>query len=127
MGKKIEMKKQIEDVQPIAEVTEMAYKAEGKEEVKAKKEVKHYENAHLVMFCGQCNSRYILEENIEKGKGVTINLPPTSEAEMVLVCKDCGNKMGIFYVEAAIKESKEEVNKERTDHESLPKDSKSTK
>lgn len=93
MAKKVNMvaKAAAETVQPI-------------EEAVAKKEVKHYDNAHLVMFCGACNSRYILEENITKDKGVTINLPPTSDAEIILVCKECGNKMGLFYVEAATKD-----------------------
>jgi hypothetical protein len=70
-----------------------------------KKEIKTYENSHLVMYCGKCNSRYILEENIPSNRGITINLPPTSDAEFILVCKDCGNKMGIFYVEATKKDT----------------------
>lgn len=69
-----------------------------------KPEVKLYENAHLVVFCGKCGSKYILEENIAKDKGIQIFLPPTSTAEMRLVCKDCKNSMGLFYVEAAKKE-----------------------
>jgi hypothetical protein len=71
------------------------------------KEVKMNDYAHLVMFCGACNSRYILEENIPKDKGIQILLPPKSDSEMILVCKDCGNKMGLFYVEAAKKNDSE--------------------
>jgi hypothetical protein len=73
-----------------------------------RKEVKTYDNSHLVMFCGKCNSRYILHENIPSTQGITINLPPTNDAEFVLGCKECGNKMGIFYVEAVKKDSEEE-------------------
>lgn len=73
---------------------------ETTKETSPKKERKLYENSHLVMYCGKCNSRYTLEENIPGDRGVSINLPPASDAEFVLACRDCGNKMGIFYVEA---------------------------
>jgi len=72
-------------------------------EIAPKKEVKTYENSHLIQYCGKCNSKSILIENIPSTQGITINLPPTNEAEFMLVCKDCGNKMGIFYVETAKK------------------------
>lgn len=78
-----------------------------------KKEVKLYDYAHLVLFCGQCGHKQILDENIPKEKGIQINLPPTSAAELVLVCSQCKSKMGLFYVESNKKdneETKEEAN-----------------
>lgn len=64
---------------------------------------KVYENSSLVMLCGKCNSRYTLEENIPSNKGIQIYLPPTNKSEFTLVCKECGNRMGLFYVETAKK------------------------
>lgn len=78
-----------------------------------KKEVKLYDYAHLVLFCGQCGHKQILEENISKERGIQINLPPTSTAELVLVCSQCKSKMGLFYVEVNNKDkeqTKEEAN-----------------
>jgi hypothetical protein len=87
-----------------------------------RKEVKTYDNSHLVMFCGKCNSRYILKENIPSTEGVMISMPPTSEAEFILGCKDCGNKMGIFYVEAVKKDiSEDNVKEEQLDKEPVRK------
>lgn len=77
------------------------------------KEVKLYDYAHLVLFCGKCGHKQILEENIPGDKGVQINLPPTSASEIILVCKECNNRMGLFYVESNKKsetEVKEEAN-----------------
>ena len=71
-----------------------------------KKEVKLYDYAHLVVFCGKCGHKQILEENISGDKGIQINLPPTSAAEMILVCKECNNRMGLFYVESNKKDDK---------------------
>jgi hypothetical protein len=88
--------------------------------------VKIYENAHLVVFCGKCGSKYILEENIAKDKGIQIFLPPTSAAEMRLVCKDCKNSMGLFYVEATKKDTiitDTENTKEPSTDESVQEDS----
>lgn len=82
-----------------------------------KVEAKIYDNAHLVVYCGKCGSKYILEENITKDKGIQIFLPPTSTAEMRLVCKDCKNSMGLFYVEATKKDITTETNIEKTEED----------
>lgn len=79
--------------------------AEAAEQPKV--EVRQYDYAHLTMFCGKCGSRYILEKDVKKGTGIQINLPPVSNAELILVCKDCGNKMGMFYVESDKKDNEE--------------------
>ena len=77
----------------------------------AKAEVKLYDNAHLVLFCGKCGHKQVLEENVTKEKGIQINLPPTSNAELTLVCSECKNSMGLFYVEST---KKNESNKTDT-------------
>lgn len=71
-------------------------------------EVKFYDYAHLVVFCGKCGSKYILEENVPKNKGIQILLPPTSTSEIRLVCKDCKNEMGLFYIESNKKDEENE-------------------
>lgn len=73
---------------------------------KKKVETKTYDYAHLVMYCGACGTKSILEENVPKTSGVQINLPPTNTAEVMLVCKECGNRMGMFYVESTKKDEK---------------------
>jgi hypothetical protein len=98
--------KEIQDVQPVQE---------------PKKEVKLYDYAHLVVFCGKCGHKQILEENIPGDKGIQINLPPTSAAEMILVCKECNNRMGLFYVESNKKEDKSTTKEEET-NESVQED-----
>lgn len=60
--------------------------------------VKQYEYAHLVIHCGKCNSKYVLEKDV-KG-GVQLNLPTASNAEWVLVCKECKNTMAMYFVES---------------------------
>lgn len=87
-------------------------------------ETKLYDYAHLVVFCGQCGHKHILEENIPGNKGLQINLPPTSTAEMILVCSQCKNKMGLFYVESNKKDDKviEETVKEGNTNESIRED-----
>lgn len=74
-----------------------------------KSEIKQYKYAHLVVHCGKCGSKYILEKDVEGG--VQINLPTASNAEIVLVCKECKNTMGMFYVESdgSSKTNKEEI------------------
>lgn len=67
-----------------------------------KPEVVRYEYAHLTMLCGKCNSKYIIESDV-KG-GIQVNLPTTSTAQITLVCKECGNSMGMFYVESSKKD-----------------------
>jgi hypothetical protein len=96
---KTNKKQDIEDVQPVQEPT-------------TKKEVKLYDYAHLVVFCGKCGHKQILEENVSKDRGIQINLPPTSAAEMILVCKECNNRMGLFYVESNKKDIKSEETNE---------------
>jgi hypothetical protein len=91
--------------------------------ISPKEEVRVYENAHLVVFCGKCGSKYILEENIAKDKGIQIFLPPTSAAEMRLVCKDCKNSMGLFYVEATKKETSVDIQEKIDTDESVQEDS----
>jgi len=81
--------------------------------------VKVYDYAHLVVFCGKCGSKYVLEENVPKNKGIQILLPPTSAAEVRLVCKDCKNEMGLFYVEST---KKDEVIQEGETNESVQED-----
>jgi hypothetical protein len=76
-----------------------------------KVEVKNYDYGHLVLFCGKCKSKYILEENVPNGQAVRIVLPPTNTAEMRLVCRDCGNEMALFYVESNKKKEENEVTK----------------
>ncbi len=101
--------KEIQDVQPVQE---------------PKKEVKLYDYAHLVVFCGQCGHKQILEENIPGDKGIQINLPPTSTAEMILVCSQCKNKMGLFYVESNKKpETDNTETKEKEVNEPIQEDS----
>jgi transposase-like protein len=78
-------------------------------DIKQEDEVRVYDNAHLVVYCGKCGGKYILEENIAKDKGIQIFLPPTSKSEMRLVCKDCKNSMGLFYVEATKKNDSEDA------------------
>lgn len=68
------------------------------EQETAKQEVKQYEYAHLVCACGKCGSKYVLQKDV-KG-GVHINLPTASNAEIVLVCKECKNTMALFYIES---------------------------
>lgn len=80
------------------------------EQETAKQEVKQYEYAHLVCACGKCGSKYVLQKDV-KG-GVHINLPTASNAEIVLVCKECKNTMALFYIES--------------DGSSLPKEQKVT-
>jgi hypothetical protein len=83
-----------------------------KKEGDVAKAPKTYDNSHLIQYCGKCNSKSILIENIPSTQGITINLPPTNESEFILACKDCGNKMGIFYVEAIKKATEAEAIKE---------------
>lgn len=85
----------------------MEQQVNNKEQQQTANVVKTYDNAHLVMYCGKCKSKYVLEENITKNQGVNIALPPTSEAQMRLVCKECGNEMGLFYIEAKLNENVE--------------------
>lgn len=68
------------------------------EQETAKQEVKQYDYAHLVCACGKCGSKYVLQKDV-KG-GVQINLPTASNAEIVLVCKECKNTMALFYIES---------------------------
>jgi len=63
-----------------------------------KQETKQYEYAHLVMHCGKCGSKYILEKDV-KG-GLQINLPTASNSDFILVCKECKNTMGLLFVES---------------------------
>lgn len=58
-----------------------------------------YDNSHFAMYCGKCNTKTILERDIPSNRGIQINLPPTNKSEFTLVCKECGNKMGVFYIE----------------------------
>ncbi len=100
---------------------------EVKKEVGTKAEVKLYDYAHLVVWCGKCGHKQILEENIPGDKGVQINLPPTSSAEVRLVCKECNNQMGLFYVESnkkndTVTEDKETI-KEGDSNEPVQEDS----
>lgn len=75
--------------------------------IENKQEVVKYDYAHLTMLCGKCGSKYILEENV-KG-GIRIDLPTTSSAQITLVCKECGNSMGMFYVESTKKDEVEDT------------------
>jgi len=86
---------------------EITQTSEGKEKPANYKE---YDYAHLVLFCGSCKSKYIVDENVKKGSAVQIFLPPTNVHEMRLVCKDCGNEMSLFYIESNKKD--EITNKE---------------
>lgn len=61
-------------------------------------EIKKYEYAHLVVHCGKCNSKYVLEKDVKDG--VQINMPTASNAELVLVCKECKNTMALYFVES---------------------------
>lgn len=69
---------------------------ETKEQVK--QEVKQYEYAHLVCACGKCGSKYVLQKDVKNG--LQINLPTASNAEIVLICKECKNNMALFYIES---------------------------
>jgi len=74
---------------------------ENKDQVKqdgAKADVKQYDFAHLVVHCGKCNSKYVLQKDVEGG--VQINLPTASTSELVLVCKECKNTMALYFVES---------------------------
>jgi ornithine cyclodeaminase/alanine dehydrogenase-like protein (mu-crystallin family) len=75
---------------------------ENKEQVKPDEakanNVKKYDFAHLVVHCGHCNSKYVLEKDVEGG--VQINLPTASTSELVLVCKECKNTMALYFVES---------------------------
>jgi len=64
------------------------------------KDGKSYDFAHLVMYCGKCGSKYILDKDIPGDQGIRIFLPPTSTSEIRLVCKECKNEMGLFYIES---------------------------
>ena len=75
---------------------------------------KHYDYAHLILYCGACGTKSILEENVPKSSGVQINLPPTNTAEIMLVCKECNNRVGMFYVEST-KKAEEPAKSEGTD------------
>jgi uncharacterized protein YbaR (Trm112 family) len=75
---------------------------------------KEYNYAHLVLYCGKCRSKYIIDENIKKGTAVKIILPPTNSAEMRLVCKDCKNEMALFYIESNKKDEITENNNTST-------------
>lgn len=86
-------------------------------------EVKLYDYAHLVVWCGKCGHKQILEENIPGNKGVQINLPPTSTAEIRLVCKECNNQMGLFYVESTKKDDKVTEKGESEPNESVQENS----
>ena len=81
---------------------------ESKEQVK--QEVKQYEYAHLVVHCGKCNSKYVLEKDV-KG-GVQLNMPAASNSELVLVCKECKNTMALYFVESDGASKKDDVKQE---------------
>jgi len=83
------------------EITEVPETKEQQEKVK------HYDFGHLVVYCGKCNSKYIIKEDVPGTEAVQIVLPPTNTAELRLVCKDCRNEMSLFYVESSKK--KEEI------------------
>src|SRR4030042_1873724 len=98
--------------------------------------VKHYDFGHLVIYCGKCNSKYILKEDVPGNEAVQVTLPPTNTAELRLVCKDCRNEMALFYVESSKKAEKkdeskneasqpveEDVKQEGESNESIPKES----
>ena len=61
-------------------------------------EVKRYEYAHLVVHCGKCNSKYVLEKDVKDG--IQVNMPTASNSELVLVCKECKNTMALYFVES---------------------------
>lgn len=110
MGKKVDLKgKDIEDVQEVVDEVKVdpTIKKVDSDTANKEKDVKFYENSHLVMYCGKCGSKYIIEENVPKNGGIKIVLPPTSTSEIRLVCKDCKNEMSLFYVEATKKDTTE--------------------
>lgn len=80
-------------------------------------EGKTYDFAHLVLYCGKCGSKYILDKDIPGNQGVKIFLPPTSTSEMRLVCKECKNEMGLFYVES---DKKKDADSTETPTEVIP-------
>jgi hypothetical protein len=90
---------------------------ENKDTAPVKPEVKQYEFAHLVVHCGKCNSKYVLDKDV-KG-GVQINLPTASNAELVLVCKECKNTMALYYVESDGSTRKEEPKVESAEIEEV--------
>ncbi len=102
------------------------------ETTEQKQEVKHYDYGHLVLYCGKCKSKYIIEENIPGNQGIQIVLPPTNTAEMRLVCKDCKNEMALFYIESTkkkdeitedIKQPTKETEQEGDSNESISEES----
>lgn len=71
---------------------------EQQENKATQSEVKRYEYAHLVVHCGKCNSKYVLEKDVKDG--IQVNMPTASNSELVLVCKECKNTMALYFVES---------------------------
>jgi DNA-directed RNA polymerase subunit M/transcription elongation factor TFIIS len=86
-----------------------------------KDKTKHYDFGHLVLHCGKCNSKYIIEENMPGDQARQIILAPTSTSGMRLVCKDCENEMSLFFIESSKKNDKETIQKESA-NESVPEE-----
>jgi hypothetical protein len=94
-----------------------------------KQEAKHFDYGHLVMFCGKCGSKYVLEENVPGDQARQIVLAPTSTSGIRLVCKDCSNEMSLFFIESNKKKEnevtepiKEDTKEEGDTNESIPED-----
>lgn len=81
-------------------------KAIEKPDSERQRDVIHYDYGHLVIYCGNCGSKYILKENVPKNEAVQIVLSPTNVHELRLICKDCKNEMGLFYIESSKKDEK---------------------
>ena len=80
-------------------------KGQGVSETPQDKEqdVKHYDFGHLVLNCGRCNSKYIIEEDVPGNQARQIVLAPTSTSGIMLECKDCKNRMSLFFIESTKK------------------------
>jgi DNA-directed RNA polymerase subunit M/transcription elongation factor TFIIS len=93
----------------------------------SKQEAKHFDYGHLVMFCGKCGSKYVLEENVSGDQARQIVLAPTSTSGIRLVCKDCSNEMSLFFIESNKKKENEvtdqkSIQEEGDTNESVPED-----
>jgi hypothetical protein len=99
----------------------------------SKQEAKHFDYGHLVMFCGKCGSKYVLEENVPGDQARQIVLAPTSTSGIRLVCKDCSNEMSLFFIESNKKKEDEvtesiqrDDNEKGHEDESIPEDGTAT-
>jgi ornithine cyclodeaminase/alanine dehydrogenase-like protein (mu-crystallin family) len=90
---------------------------ENKDVAPVKPEVKQYEFAHLVVHCGKCNSKYVLDKDVTGG--VHITLPTASTSELVLVCKECKNSMALYFVESDGASKKQESKVESAEIEEV--------